>query len=176
MPLLPPINFNKWLEENREKLQPPVNNFCLYNGKDHVVMVVGGPNSRNDYHVSETEEWFYQVKGRMKLKVLDGEEFKDIDIGEGEMFLLPANTPHCPVRFANTVGLVVERVHPENMIDSVRWYCHSGKHPKPTLIREERLHISDMGTQLKPVIQRWKDEPEFRVCKGCGTVADPQWK
>jgi len=175
MSLLPPINFHKWLKENAEKLKPPVNNFCLYNGKDHVVMVVGGPNARNDYHVSDTEEWFYQVKGGMKLKVLDGEQFKDIDIEEGEMFLLPANTPHCPVRFANTVGLVVERVHPESMIDSVRWYCHSGKHSKPTLIQQERLHIYDMGTQLKPVVQRWREDAEYRRCRECGEVSKPQW-
>jgi len=174
MPLPPPLNFHKWLKENEARLAPPVNNFCLYNGKDHVVMVVGGPNARNDYHVSDTEEWFYQVKGAMKLKVLDGEEFKEIDIGEGEMFLLPANTPHNPVRFANTVGLVVERVHPETMIDSVRWYCQSGNHSKPTLIQEERLHIADMGTQLKPVIQKWRDSEEYRRCKECGVIAPPQ--
>lgn len=89
MVLTSPLRLTQWLSENAEKLRPPVNNFCLYAGKDFIVMAVGGPNERNDYHVNETEEWFYQHKGGMLLRVVDGEDFKDIRIEEGEMFLLP---------------------------------------------------------------------------------------
>ncbi|KAA1477917.1 3-hydroxyanthranilic acid dioxygenase [Dentipellis sp. KUC8613] len=172
MPLAPPLNFPKWLSENGHLLQPPVNNFCLYAGTDFIVMAVGGPNERNDYHVNETEEWFYQHKGAMLLSVVDGDEFRDIHIGEGEMFMLPGNTPHNPVRFADTIGLVVERVRPAEAIDRLRWYCRAGAHPKPTIVREEAFHVTDLGTQLKPLIRAWQEDPERRRCAACGAVAD----
>ncbi|KXN80956.1 3-hydroxyanthranilate 3,4-dioxygenase [Leucoagaricus sp. SymC.cos] len=177
--LAPPINFPKWLQENGHLLQPPVNNFCIYRGGDYVIMVVGGPNERNDYHVNQTEasatfEWFYQYKGAMTLRVMDDRLFRDITIGEGEMFLLPANTPHNPVRYANTIGLVVERTRPEGSLDRLRWYCRSPAHTEPTIIYEESFHVTDLGSQLKPIIQRWQNNEDIRKCKSCGTVAEPK--
>ncbi|TRM56655.1 3-hydroxyanthranilic acid dioxygenase [Schizophyllum amplum] len=174
MPLPPPINFPAWLAAHGDRLQPPVNNFCLYRGGDFVVMVVGGPNERNDYHVNETEEWFYQHKGGMLLRVVDDGKFRDIRIEEGEMFLLPANTPHNPVRFADTVGLVLERERPEAAIDRLRWYCQKTAHPEPTIVHEECLHVTNLGTQLAPIIKRWQTEEGLRVCKACGEVQDPK--
>lgn len=108
----------------------------------------------------------------MLLKVIDGDEFRDIRIEEGEMFLLPPNTPHNPVRFADTIGIVLERVRPEQSMDRLRWYCRSGAHQRPTMIREEVFHVTDLGTQLKPLIQHWMSSEEVRLCKECGTVAE----
>ncbi|KAG9094619.1 3-hydroxyanthranilic acid dioxygenase [Ceratobasidium sp. UAMH 11750] len=174
MPLGPPINLPKWLAENADRLRPPVNNFCLYSGKDFTVMVVGGPNERNDYHVNETEEWFYQYRGGMLLRVVDGTEFKDIRIEEGELFLLPGNTPHNPVRFVDTVGIVIERVRPPDAIDRLRWYCRSKVHDSPTIIREDAFHCTDLGTQLKPLIDKWMADASMRTCAACGEVAPPK--
>jgi len=167
-----PLNFRSWLLENEHLLQPPVNNFCIYKGVDFTVMAVGGPNQRKDYHVNETEEWFYQHKGGMLLRTVDNNKFKDIRIEEGEMFLLPANTPHNPVRYADTIGLVIERVRPTLSIDRLRWYCPSSIHTEPTIIYEESFHVTDLGTQLKPVIEKWMTQEDIRRCKLCGTTAD----
>ncbi|KAL0959399.1 hypothetical protein HGRIS_014648 [Hohenbuehelia grisea] len=173
--LSPPLNLPLWLSTNEHLLQPPVKNFCLYKGDDFIVMAVGGPNERSDYHINTTEEWFYQYKGSMLLRVVDNNEFRDIRINEGEMFLLPANTPHNPVRFENTVGIVVERVRPRSAIDRLRWYCPSPIHPEPTVIHEESTHVTDLGTQLKPIIDKWMKREDLRRCKKCGHIADEKF-
>jgi len=161
-----PINIPKWLEENGHLLQPPVNNYLFYN--EHMtVMVVGGPNARNDYHINETPEWFYMYKGKMCLKVVDDGEFKDIYIDEGEMFLLPPNTPHNPVRFANTVGIVIELPRPETSIDRLRWYCPDCK----SIVHEASFHCTNLGTQIKEAINKFSESEELRKCSKCGAIA-----
>ncbi|KAN0062843.1 3-hydroxyanthranilic acid dioxygenase [Thecaphora frezii] len=175
MTIAPPLNFPKWLSENAHRLQPPVGNFCLFRSQDYTVMVVGGPNARSDYHFQPTEEFFYQYKGDMLLKIINADgEFQDIPIKEGEMFMLPAYTPHSPVRFADTVGLVVERTRPDNSPDAMRWYCPNKVHTKPTLIKEVKFQCTDLGTQLKPVIEGWKSDVEGRKCRECGEIAGEQ--
>ncbi|KAF9649989.1 3-hydroxyanthranilic acid dioxygenase [Thelephora ganbajun] len=169
MGLLPPINIPKWLEENGHLLQPPIGNHTVYDGNDFMVMLVGGPNERNDYHINETEEWFYQWKGDMLLKVVDGVEFRDIPIQEGSIFLLPPNTPHSPIRFPNTVGIVIEGARPKVMKDRLRWYCKNPVHTKPTIIREVVVYV-----ELKSYVEAWMADESLRKCKECGTVAPPK--
>ena len=161
--MLLPINLQEWISENSEKLQPPVNNFCLYDKDNFVVMVVGGPNNRTDYHVNPTEELFYQFKGSMKLKINDDGEFKTIVINQGDLFLLPRNIPHNPVRFENTVGLVVEQKRPLGLNDSLIWYCQECF----KMVHSESFYCTDLGIQLKPVINNWLNSKELRRCKNC---------
>lgn len=129
--------------------------------------IVGGPNARTDYHVNETAEWFYQYKGAMLLKVVDEGRFRDIKIGEGEMFLLPPNTPHNPVRFADTVGIVLEQKRPAESIDRLRWYCTNCHE----IVDEASFHCTDLGTQIKEAVNSFKDSDVRRKCKKCGTLA-----
>ncbi|KAF2397609.1 3-hydroxyanthranilate 3,4-dioxygenase [Trichodelitschia bisporula] len=167
----PPLNIPKWLAQNGHLLKPPVNNYCVTN-KHMTVMIVGGPNERTDYHINETPEWFYQYKGAMLLKTVDEGRFRDIPIREGEMFLLPPNTPHNPVRFADTVGIVLEQPRPESAIDRLRWYCQNCSE----LVHENAFHCTNLGTQIKEAVNQFKDDQEARTCKKCGTVCDVTWK
>ncbi|RKP26815.1 3-hydroxyanthranilic acid dioxygenase [Syncephalis pseudoplumigaleata] len=102
----------------------------------------------------------------MVLKVVDNGEFRDIPIKEGEMFLLPGNVPHNPVRFADTIGIVIERNRRPEEIDRLRWYCSQCRH----VVYEESFHCTDLGTQLKPVIEKYAADASLRTCKQCGHV------
>lgn len=129
-------------------------------------MIVGGPNERTDYHVNQTPEYFHQLKGSMCLKVVDEGEFKDVIINEGDSFLLPGNVPHNPVRFADTIGLVVEQDRPEGTNDKIRWYCRNCREK----FHEVEFYCSDLGTQVKGAIVAFDGDLDARTCKNCGTL------
>ncbi|KAM4054956.1 3-hydroxyanthranilic acid dioxygenase [Hirsutella rhossiliensis] len=167
-----PINLPKWLEENSHLLKPPVSNCCIYDD-DVTVMIVGGPNSRTDYHINQTPEWFYQYRGAMTLKVVDDGLFRDVVIREGAMFLLPANVPHNPVRFADTVGIVIEQRRPPDALDRMRWYCIRCHHDdNPVIVHEAAFHCTDLGSQVKLAVEDFRASDDKRTCPVCGTLAD----
>jgi 3-hydroxyanthranilate 3,4-dioxygenase len=159
-----PINFMAWIEENRHLLKPPVCNSTVYPpGSDFMIMVVGGPNSRKDYHIEDGPEFFYQLEGDMILKVEEDGEFRDIRINEGEIFLLPPGVPHSPQRLENTVGLVIERKRLEGEQDGLRWYCEGCG----GVLYEEFFPLTNIVEQLPPVMARFWSSDEARTCKGC---------
>ena len=165
MSKLAPLNLKAWVDEHRHLLKPPVGNAMVWNS-DFMVMVVGGPNQRTDFHVNPGEELFYQVEGDIILRVMEEGKARDIPIKEGDIFLLPAGIPHSPQRPANTVGLVVEHRRPEHADDHMRWYCKQCG----ALVYDADFHLVDLGKQLKPIIEAFNSSPELRTCKSCGTV------
>jgi 3-hydroxyanthranilate 3,4-dioxygenase len=160
-----PFHLQSWIEEHRHLLKPPVGNQLIWND-NFMVMVVGGPNQRSDYHVNPGEELYYQVEGDIVLRVIDDGRPHDIPIKQGDIFLLPAGIPHSPQRPANTVGLVIEHARAAGENDHMRWYCkHCG-----AVVHDAEFHLTDLGKQLKPIIDRFQGSEELRTCKSCHTV------
>ena len=165
-----PFNLRQWIDEHRHLLKPPVGNQAVYhNTGDFIVMVVGGPNSRKDFHYNESEELFYQLEGDVTVRIQEDGKIVDIPIREGDMFLLPARVPHSPQRGAQTVGLVIEKVRRGDELDAFMWFCENC-HQK---LYEEQLNVQDIVAQLPPLMERFYSDPEKRTCKNCGAVMEP---
>jgi 3-hydroxyanthranilate 3,4-dioxygenase len=166
---LSPCNLKAWIDEHRHLLKPPVGNAMVFKDGEFLVMIVGGPNRRKDFHVEDGEEFFYQIEGDITLRVMDEGRIREIPIREGEIFLLPAGIPHSPQRPANTVGMVIERARIAEERDHLRWYCESCGE----VLHDASFQLKDLGTQLKPIIENFYADPTLRTCKGCGAVMQP---
>ena len=166
MKSLTAFNFKRWIDDHRDQLKPPVMNQQVFEENDFIVMVVGGPNSRTDYHYDEGPEFFHQLEGEMLLKTIQDGKRVDIPIRAGEILLLPPKVPHSPQRFENSVGLVVERKRLPEELDGFMWYCDNCDHK----LYEEYLYVDDIVGQLPPVFDRFYGSAENRTCDQCGTV------
>lgn len=161
------FNFAKWVEEHQHLLKPPVGNQQIWEDADLMVTVVGGPNQRTDYHDDSVEEFFYQLKGDMVLKVVDDGDFYDVPIREGEIFLLPPHVRHSPQRpQEGSVGLVVEPKRDPGVVDAFEWYCFECQH----LVKRVEVNLKSIVHDLPPIYKAFYEDEKARVCPGCGTV------
>jgi 3-hydroxyanthranilate 3,4-dioxygenase len=164
-----PFNFKKWIDENRHLLKPPVNNKVVYKDTEFVVMVVGGPNSRKDYHYNESEEFFYQLEGNIMVKIQENGKEVEVPINEGDIFLLPPRVPHNPVRFKDTIGLVMERRRRNGEKDGLMWFCEKCN----TKLFEEFFELNDITSQFQNVFETFYNSDDLRTCKSCGHIMNP---
>jgi 3-hydroxyanthranilate 3,4-dioxygenase len=166
-----PRDLMKWIEENRHLFKPPVSNRYLYDGRDFFVMVVAGPNARNDFHQVDSEEFFYQLKGDIKVRIREGGRIVDHLVREGETFFIPPNVPHAPVRPPNTLGMVVERRRPPGESEHVIFYCENCQ----ALVEDIHFDCGDIVQHFsKAMLDFWNDDAR-RTCKKCGTkVPQPE--
>ena len=169
------FNFNKWLEEHRHELVPPVGNKNLYHeSDDYIVMVVAGPNARKDYHFNETEEWFFQIEGSVMIGVQEDGKAIDIEVKEGEMFLLPPRTPHQPRRGEGTVGIVIEVKRAERKLkDGLLWFCEKCNQP----LHDTYFVLENIEKDFLPRFKEFYGSEEMRTCKSCGHMmeTDPKF-
>ncbi|MFQ5462163.1 MAG: 3-hydroxyanthranilate 3,4-dioxygenase [Phycisphaerae bacterium] len=163
------FNLKGWIDEHRHLLKPPVGNQQVWADTDFIVMIVGGPNQRKDYHVNPTEEFFYQLEGDMILGVVEAGVKREVPIREGDVLLLPPNIPHSPQRPANTVGMVVERRRPEGQNDHLRYYCEGCGE----ILYDPQFYLTDIVKQLKPLMDAFWADVSLRTCKKCNAVMEP---
>ncbi len=163
-----PFNLSKWVEENKHLLQPPVSNKNLYiDSGDYIVMIVGGPNARKDYHYNETEELFYQLQGDITVYIQENGKKKAMNLSAGDMFLLPAKVPHSPSRTENSIGLVIERKR-ENLglKDGLLWFCDNCNHK----LHEVYFELHNIEKDFLLHFKEFYNSEEKRTCQKCGTI------
>ena len=174
MSVIRPFNLDKWIEENRNLLKPPVANKNLYvESGDYIVMIVGGPNARKDYHFNETEELFYQLEGDINVRIQEDGKSVDIPLGPGDMFLLPGKIPHSPGRSEGSIGLVVERKREEDHTDGLMWFCDNCN----TKLHETFFKLKDVEQDFLPRFREYYASEDLRPCKSGGHVmeTDPRF-
>lgn len=162
-----PFNLQKWIDENRHLLKPPVGNKNLYiESGDYIVMIVAGPNARKDYHYNETEELFYQIQGDIVVKTQQDGKLIEYEIKEGEMFLLPSKVPHSPVRSGDSIGLVIERKRTEKHKDGLMWFSDTANE----LLYEEYFQLTNVEKDFLPVFKRFYADEKLRTCPKTGEI------
>ena len=161
-----PFNFKQWIDDHRHLLKPPVGNKKVYEDSEFIVMVVGGPNARKDYHYNEGEEFFYQLEGDITVKVQEDGKAVEVPIEAGSIFLLPPKVPHSPIRPANTVGLVIERKRRDKEQDGLLWFCDNCNHK----LYEAYFPLTNIEKDFLPVFRHFYGSEELRTCDNCGTV------
>ncbi|MHA1983827.1 MAG: 3-hydroxyanthranilate 3,4-dioxygenase [Candidatus Hodarchaeales archaeon] len=169
MVLNPVFNIDEWIKNNRDMLKPPVGNKLVYEDPDIIVMMVGGPNARKDFHFHERgPEFFYQIEGDMVLKIMEESGKKDVVIKAGDMFLMPGGTIHSPQRPPNTIGLVIELKAKRGEMDYLHYYCEKCSN----VLHKESFELKNIVTELPPIMDKYFSSEDFRTCKECNTVME----
>ncbi len=174
MPIRRPFNLKQWIDENRDLLKPPVSNKNLYvESGDYIVMIVGGPNARKDYHYNETEELFYQLEGEINVRIQEDGQAVDIPLRAGDMYLHPAGVPHSPMRSEGSIGLVIECKRGGDEKDGLLWFCDNCN----TKLHETYFPLTNIEKDFLPRFREFYGSLDLRTCKNCGHVmeVDPRF-
>lgn len=171
MEIRKPFNLNRWIEENKHLLVPPVANKNLYvDSGDYIVMIVGGPNARKDYHYNEGEELFYQLEGNIQVAIQTSNGKQVMELGPGDLFLLPAKVPHSPIRPEGSIGLVIERKRDldQNMQDGLLWFCDQCNEK----LYEVYFPLSNIEKDFLEHFEYFYGSEELRTCNNCGCTME----
>ncbi len=160
-----PVDLDRWVAENRHLMKPPVGNKYLYSGKDFFAMIIAGPNARNDFHMTNSEEFFIQLKGDIIVRIRDKDGVRDVPVRQGETFFVPPNVPHSPQRGPGTVGLVIERRRPEHETEHLMFFCQKCDE----LVYDKEFACKDIVQHFAQAMEDFWADPALCTCKKCGT-------
>ena len=163
-----PFNLQRWIDDHREELTPPVANKQIWGEADMIVMIVGGGNERNDFHDDPREEFFYQIKGDMNLVLWEeGSHPVDMPIREGEVYLLAPHVRHSPQRpDPASVGLVVEYQRDIGELDGFEWACTNCANK----VHRVELQVQEIDKDLPALFAAFNEDEFARTCPHCGTL------
>ena len=160
-----PFQIQQWISDNGDKLKPPVGGETLWKDSNLMITVVGGPNKRTDYHIDAFEEFFYQIKGEIVLRIQEDGKARDVEIKEGDIFLLPAYVPHAPMRPAGSVGMIAEiKRQKDDPLDGFAWFCEKCNHQ----IFRKDAYIEVLERDMPPIFEAFYADPAHQVCDSCG--------
>jgi len=169
MAISSPFNLQQWIDKHRDSLKPPIGNKCIYtDAENFIVMIVGGPNARKDYHYNETEELFYQIEGDIILKIQKQGNAVEVPIKEGEMFLLPPKIPHSPIRPKNTVGLVIEKKRNVLNQDGLMWFCDKCNHK----LHDTYFPLKNIEVDFFSRYKEYYSSETMRTCSACNSIME----
>ncbi len=165
------FNLLKWIGENKHLLQPPVANKNIYvDSEDYIIMVVGGPNSRKDFHYNENEEFFFQLEGTIHIDIQENNQRKRITLNAGDIYLLPAKMPHLPIRTKDSIGLVVETKRKNlDAKDGLLWFCENCNNK----LHEVYFPLNNIETDFLKHFQHFYVSEELRTCNKCNHTMEP---
>jgi 3-hydroxyanthranilate 3,4-dioxygenase len=130
-------------------------------------MVIGGPNARNDFHVTDSEEYFFQVKGDIVVRIIENGRIRDVPVREGETFFIPGGVPHSPTRPPGTIGVVVELRRPAGETEHLQFYCEKCHE----LVYDKEFDCRDIVEHFAQAMEEFWADADLSTCKSCGTRA-----
>src|SRR5207249_12151526 len=96
------FNLKRWIDDHRNQLRPPGGAEMIWKDSQFMVMIIGGPNARRDFHINPGDAFFYQPEGTRALEYIDSTGKRQREtIREGEGLPRRARTPPSPQRPAS---------------------------------------------------------------------------
>jgi 3-hydroxyanthranilate 3,4-dioxygenase len=164
--VLIPFDLMEWIDQNKASFNWPTGNKVIWPGWEFFAFVSGG-NARNDFHISACDEVFLQLKGDVRVDLIDESGKRQPTVlREGHVLYIPKGVPHAPRRPQGTLGFIVERQRAENELDSWAWFCENCDHK----LHEFTCHVKNMDTQFAEVLSQFNADEALRTCERCREV------